>query len=191
MAINASDILGMVRKLRKSCGRKRDVIVTLSSVDDQLRMEACGDSLSAPIRSKWDKYHWIMTPPENDLFTEVGIDTDAAFSALKSLGKDRVKLSVSAADETAKQWIDLHAERHDGNRVTYELLHTIGTGMGMHEHESRDVFLFANTFRKVLRHTRKRTLAKLWIYKRWLNRNYGCIAINDGIATHVIMPAKP
>jgi hypothetical protein len=192
MAINAKDLTGMIRKLRKACGRKRDETVTLSRIDGQLRMEACGESTEALIRSSWDKYHWIMTPPENDLFTDVIIDTDAAFGALKSMGNDRVKLSVSAADDTAKQWIDLHAAHIDDKRVvTYELLHTIGTGMGAHEHESRDVFLYAHTFRKLLRHTRKRALAKLWIHKRWLHRNYGCVAIHDGIATHVITPSEP
>jgi hypothetical protein len=38
MAINAKDLTGMIRKLRKTCGRKRDETVTLSRIDGHLRM---------------------------------------------------------------------------------------------------------------------------------------------------------
>ena len=192
VAINAKELLAAMRTIRKTCGRKYDGMVTLSRIDDQLRVEACGESLSMPIRSKWDKYHWIMTPPKGDVFTEVHIDAEAAHSALKGIGHERVKISVSAADETAKQWLDIHVARiDDREEVTYELLHTLGAGAGEHQHESRDVFVFADTFGRVLKHARKGEMAKMQIYKRWLSRNHGCIAIHDGIATHVVMPAEP
>jgi len=190
MAINAKDMLGMIHKLRKACGRKRDATVTLSRIDGQLRMEACGESAEALIRSNWDKYHWIMTPPEDDLFSQVPIDTKAASDAMKLAGNDRVKILASAADETAGQWIDVHTAKIDNRRVAYELLHTFGVGSGEHERESRSVFIYAQTLRKVLLHTRGRH-ARLLIHKRWLSRDHGCIAIDDAVATHVIMPAKP